>query len=54
MSPWLAVGYGEGGLVSRIHAEGEVLSEEHLDTGTRLEARVKPGLAAELEHYLVA
>jgi GTPase len=46
--------YAEGGLVSRIHSEGEVLSEEHLDEGTRLEARVKPGLAAELASYLVA
>ena len=43
-----------GSLGSRIHAEGEVLSEEHLDEGTRLEARVKPALAAELESYLVA
>ena len=43
-----------GALGSRIHSEGEVLSEEHLDEGTRLEARVKPGLAAELEAYLVA
>jgi GTP-binding protein HflX len=46
--------YAEGGLVSRIHSEGEVLSEEHLDEGTRLQARVKPALAAELKSYLVA
>jgi hypothetical protein len=26
--------------VSRIHSEGEVLTEEHLETGTRMEARV--------------
>ncbi|MEX2290412.1 MAG: GTPase HflX [Mycobacteriales bacterium] len=46
--------YAEGGLVSRIHSEGEVLAEEHTETGTRLEARVGPSLAAELNGYLVA
>ena len=43
-----------GALMSRIHSEGEILHEEHLDDGTRLEARVGPALAAELESYLVA
>ena len=46
--------YSEGSLVSRIHSEGEVLTEEHLDTGTRLQARVGPALAAELTSYEVA
>jgi GTP-binding protein HflX len=46
--------YAEGGLVSRIHAEGEVLAEEHLEDGTRISARVGPALAAELNAYLVA
>jgi GTP-binding protein HflX len=46
--------YAEGALVSRIHSEGEVLAEEHLAEGTRLEARVGPQLAAELADYLVA
>ncbi len=46
--------YAEGGLVSRIHDEGEVLVEEHLSEGTRMEARVGPSLAAELHAYLVA
>jgi GTP-binding protein HflX len=46
--------YSEGSLVSRVHSEGEVLAEEHLDSGTRLEARVGPGLAAELASYAVA
>ena len=46
--------YSEGSLVSRIHSEGEVLREEHLDSGTRLEARVGPSLAAELSSYAVA
>ncbi len=45
--------YAEGSLVSRVHSEGEVLSEEHLDTGTEMSARVKPGLAAELTPYAV-
>ncbi|MCW2673395.1 MAG: GTP-binding protein HflX [Frankiales bacterium] len=43
-----------GRLVARIHDEGEVLAEEHLEEGTRLEARVGPQLAAELADYLVA
>jgi len=46
--------YAAGSLVSRIHSEGEVLTEEHLEEGTRLEARVGPQLAAELADYLVA
>jgi GTP-binding protein HflX len=46
--------YSEGSLVSRVHSEGEVLAEEHLDSGTRLEARVGPALAAELASYAVA
>jgi GTP-binding protein HflX len=45
--------YSAGSLVSRVHSEGEVLSEEHLDDGTRLSARVGPGLAAELAPYAV-
>jgi len=46
--------YDQGSLVSRIHTEGEVLTEEHLETGTRMEARVGHSLAAELNAYLVA
>jgi GTP-binding protein HflX len=46
--------YAEGALVSRVHEQGEVLAEEHLETGTRLEARVGPGLAAELAAFAVA
>jgi GTP-binding protein HflX len=46
--------YANGALVSRIHSEGEVLTEEHLEEGTRMEARVGPQLAAELATYLVA
>jgi GTP-binding protein HflX len=46
--------YVEGALVSRVHSEGEVLVEEHLGEGTRLQARVGPALAAELSSYAVA
>ena len=46
--------YSAGALVSRIHDEGEVLAEVHTEDGTRLDARVGPGLAAELSAYLVA
>jgi GTP-binding protein HflX len=46
--------YADGRLVSRIHDEGEVLDEEHLEEGTRLKARVQPDLAAALSPYLVA
>jgi GTP-binding protein HflX len=46
--------YAAGSLVSRIHSEGEVLTEEHLEEGTLLEARVGAQLAAELADYVVA
>ena len=46
--------YDQGSLVSRVHTEGEVISETHEDEGTRLHARVRPGLAAELSSYQVA
>ncbi|WP_173019465.1 GTPase HflX [Streptomyces alkaliphilus] len=42
------VPYTEGGLVSRVHAEGEVLAEEHTADGTLLTARVHEELAADL------
>ena len=43
--------YVQGSLVSRIHSEGEVLTERHEEDGTHLQARVGPGLAAELTSY---
>jgi GTPase len=46
--------YADGRLVSRIHDEGEILDEEHLEEGTRLKARVHPALAAELAAFQVA
>ena len=45
----VVVPYTRGELVSRAHSTGEVLAEEHLETGTRLHARVDAALAAELE-----
>jgi len=42
------VPYTRGDLVHRVHDEGQVVSEEHLGDGTRLHARVRAGLAAEL------
>ncbi|GAA2019607.1 GTP-binding protein HflX [Nakamurella flavida] len=46
--------YTEGALVSRVHAEGTVLEEEHEGAGTRLRARVNGNLAGLLEGYRVA
>jgi GTPase len=46
--------YTAGALVSRVHSEGEVLSEEHTPDGTALQARVKPALAADLSAYATA
>ena len=46
--------YTEGALVSRVHAEGEVLAEEHTGEGTRLRARVHQELAGALAPYLPA
>ncbi|GAA3398533.1 GTPase HflX [Cryptosporangium minutisporangium] len=43
--------YDQGGLVSRIHAEGEVLSSKHTTDGTELHVRVHPGLASALQPY---
>ncbi|WP_045866224.1 GTPase HflX [Streptomyces sp. WMMB 714] len=45
------VPYTAGNLVSRVHGEGEVLSEEHTGEGTLLKVRVHPELASELRQY---
>lgn len=47
------VPYTRGELVARVHADGEILAEEHLPEGTRLCARVRPDLASALETYVV-
>jgi GTPase len=46
------VPYTEGSLVARVHAEGEVLSEEHTGEGTRLKMRVHRELASALAPYV--
>ncbi|SNQ49053.1 GTPase HflX [Frankia canadensis] len=45
------VPYTRGELVSRVHAHGEVLGQEHTADGTRLTARVSPALAADLDAF---
>jgi len=47
------VPFSLGGLVSRMHAEGTVLSEEHTGDGTLLVAKVAPDLAGILQEYRV-
>ncbi|HXV92846.1 MAG TPA: GTPase HflX [Pseudonocardia sp.] len=42
----LLLPYTEGALAARVHAEGEVLAEEHTPEGTRLRARVGAELAS--------
>ncbi|MFJ6694488.1 GTPase HflX [Streptomyces sp. NPDC091272] len=46
------VPYIQGALVSRAHAEGEVISEEHTEEGTLLKARVHGELAAEFASFV--
>jgi len=45
--------YGRGDLVSRVHADGQVLTEQHEESGTRLRAKVLPPLAGELAAFAV-
>ncbi len=45
------VPYNRGDLVSRVHAEGEVLSEDHTADGTRMEAKVLPDLHGALAAF---
>ncbi|HEU5333764.1 MAG TPA: GTPase HflX [Actinocrinis sp.] len=48
------VPYGRGDLVARVHSTGEMLSETHLESGTRIVARVDPVLAAALGEFAAA
>jgi GTP-binding protein HflX len=43
--------YGRGDLIARIHEHGELLSETHLETGTRVLARVDAPLRAALAEF---
>ena len=45
--------YGRGDLVSRVHSDGQVLTEQHEESGTRLRAKVLPPLAGELAAFSV-
>ena len=45
--------YDRGDLVSRLHQEGEVLSEEHTEHGTRVEAKIDRHLVGDLEGFAV-
>ncbi|GAA2563800.1 GTPase HflX [Pseudonocardia hydrocarbonoxydans] len=48
----LLLPYVEGSLVARVHAEGEVLAEEHTPDGTRIHARVGAELATAVLPYV--
>jgi GTP-binding protein HflX len=48
------VPFSRGDLVSRVHQHGEVIVEEHTADGTRIQARVSPGLAFELRRALAS
>ncbi|MGC5583326.1 GTPase HflX [Ornithinimicrobium sp. W1665] len=45
--------YSRGDLVTRLHEEGEVLSEEHTGEGTRLQAKVDENLHGHLAGFAV-
>ncbi len=47
------VPYPRGDLISRIHEEGELLESEHMAEGTRVRAKVTPGIEADLAAYAV-
>jgi GTPase len=47
----VVIPYDRGDLLSRAHAEGEVLTVAHGGAGTELTARVPAGLAAELDRF---
>ena len=46
------VPYDKGALISKVHLHGRVISSEHVEAGTIIEALVKPDLAAEFKPYL--
>jgi len=50
----LLLPYTEGSLAARVHAEGDVLAEEHTAEGTRLHARVGAELATVVLPYRLA
>jgi GTP-binding protein HflX len=48
----MLVPYDRGDIVAAIHREGEVVSEEHEDTGTRIQARLDAAGAARFREFL--
>ncbi len=44
--------YDRGDLVSRLHDEADLISQEHVAQGTRVVAKVMPDLAAELTPFV--
>lgn len=46
----VVIGYDRGDLVSAIHERGEIFSEEYLENGTAIHARVDGGLAQRIEN----
>jgi GTP-binding protein HflX len=49
----LLVPYDRGDVVAIVHREGDVLSEQHEDEGTRLQARLDPAGVARVRDFLV-
>ena len=47
----LSVPYSRGDVVSRVHAEGAVVEEEHTQDGTRLVVRLPASVAGELDEF---
>ena len=48
------VPFSHGGLVARMHEDGEILSSDYTEAGTHIQALVPEGLAAALREYEVA
>ncbi len=48
----LDIPYSRGDVVSRVHAEGAVLSEEHDSTGTQIVVRLPTSIAGELSEFV--
>jgi GTP-binding protein HflX len=50
----LLVPYDRGDVVAALHAAGAVMSEEYLDDGTRLRARLREDQLSRMERYLLS
>src|SRR5699024_8855707 len=47
----LEIPYSRGDVVSRVHAEGAVVEEEHTENGTRVIVRLPASVAGELDEF---